>query len=442
MSNFYLEWLSAEFIATATNNGFTPLTNDFSVSAWIKTLDSAGFIMGTITAGNADSWMLEIVASEVRLRIEPGAIFSVTSNTIINDNEWHHVAATVDRSDNMLIYVDGELDGAIVDISGDQSSLPNPAGLFMGDHTFQTSYIGSTDDTRFYNGVILTPTQINNIYNNGRGEKVNEDDFKAITSNGWYSNIDNNPDLNLSSRSLISDNWASLVSVGDKIDGVKIAWFEGGFPILPDNISTANLAGMKIGVATSQITNDKTFDSPVILMISYVDNNIVQPQLSYSPNLNLGGVPLSVSLCYDPTLDITTGDTVGFFHALDIIETFEDAEVESDDETIVPATFSTFSGNRLQVSRISNNYYLNVVRLGETSAPINPITLQGISMATGNNNELILRKDISAFHIDDIGTNPETGELDIKLVNIGGTPLSAGRIGNKYYLIVKPVANP
>ena len=70
-----------------------------------------------------------------------------------------------------------------------------------------------------------------------------------------------------------------------------------------------------------------------------------------------------------------------------------------------------------------------------------PITLQGLPMATGSSNELIMHKDFNLFNINDISITPD-GELDIKAVNIGGVPLSTGRIGNKYYLIVKPVANP
>jgi hypothetical protein len=59
-------------------------------------------------------------------------------------------------------------------------------------------------------------------------------------------------------------------------------------------------------------------------------------------------------------------------------------------------------------------------------------------MPKGEYDELILTK--SSYTIEDIDLHPTTGEPDLVNIIVGGSPLTAGRIGNSYYLIVKVIS--
>ena len=81
------------------------------------------------------------------------------------------------------------------------------------------------------------------------------------------------------------------------------------------------------------------------------------------------------------------------------------------------------------------------MRLGIAVTPENSVVLKGIPMSSGGYNELILNK--TDYTMDDIDI-PDPSEETSNIVEfmVDGVPLSAGRINNKYYLIVHPTALP
>jgi hypothetical protein len=92
--------------------------------------------------------------------------YSVTTDGDINDDEWHHIAATYDGT-IMRLYIDGQLNASNTTYTG---SLPdNNDSIWIGRH------YDPDDTTAYFDGIIdevviwnrsLTPTQIEVLYRN------------------------------------------------------------------------------------------------------------------------------------------------------------------------------------------------------------------------------------------------------------------------------------
>jgi len=105
-------------------------TNPFTVATWVRTTDTGSSVIASWgddvgTAGNGRRVEFRLDAG--RLRVEHGN-GSLLGNTVMNDNEWHHVAltakanATLVKTDTRL-YLDG-----VDDTSG--TSDPDPFNTF------------------------------------------------------------------------------------------------------------------------------------------------------------------------------------------------------------------------------------------------------------------------------------------------------------------------
>lgn len=161
------------------------------------------------------------------------------------------------------------------------------------------------------------------------------------------------------------------------------------------------------------------FSTPNTLLCSYVDSSLQVDSDIQTPTLNWQGMPLSVSQFYDAE--------VGTFFALDTITTTESGFITSELDDPGIAEHTTWNGNKLQISLVDNKYYLNIIDTGITADPYNKITFQGTAQATGVSDELIL---------NDSGFTPTDIE-ELKSISLGGVPITIGRVGFKYYLIVK-----
>lgn len=200
-----------------------------------------------------------------------------------------------------------------------------------------------------------------------------------------------------------------------------------------------------IGGARLAVKNNRTRDDDAsTLLVSYADaaNKITTPatgSFGYNMVATLGGMPLSVSLFTDPGLDPSAlvVNQIAMFYALDIIEnTQAEDEVlpENPSDALVFGTNPsnrtfTWNGNRLSASKKSNKYYMNVVDSGDIGNAANVVTMMGVPMAQGLQNELILNK--TAYTTSDID--------EYKIIGLGGVPLTVGRIANDYYLVVSPI---
>jgi len=426
MSNNYLQFNGIDQSVQVSNmasNNFG--TEDFSLCLWIKTTDIS-FTIFSKSAGGV--WSLASAGSDLSMSVNNAGIWIYTiplSN--INTGEWVHLVVTKKADGTpgddtgFFFYVNGDgVDRQELFRSGNNPNFTIPSALRIG--TNLSNFLdGSLDDIRIYKKE-LTQGEIDAIYNEGIGTKI----IGTEDSLSWGSNCDTGSGNTLFDA-IGSVDGTLLNNVSDSM------WFSGGLPINLENMPVVNIQGMPLSVSTPDSGGD--FNSPGVLNTSYVLNSLIEPEPDYPTSLNWGGVPLSLSLCYDP--EISEIDEIGYFYALNVIEILE--EVDPDDGSFA-AEYTTLSGNRLQISKINNKYYLDIIRIGTSSAPMSKVVLKGMPLGSGGINELVLNR--TGFTMDDIDEDPNTGNIDIKQVNIGGVPLSAGRVGFKYYLIVHPVAVP
>ena len=140
------------------------VTDDFTVSMWVKTTDNSGWagaqwwagkglVDGEIGGGGAD-WGTALVNGKFVLGVgAAGGDITVASSANINNGAWHHVAATRENTTGaMRVYVDGVLSGTGTGPTGSRSW---PTQLRIGGLQPGSNYLnGVIDDVRLYDRVL------------------------------------------------------------------------------------------------------------------------------------------------------------------------------------------------------------------------------------------------------------------------------------------------
>jgi hypothetical protein len=140
-SNFLLE----VFFKTAV--GHTDAT-------LIQKMNDVGWALGVNHAGGAT------------LMAKPGAATaSLTSRTLVNDGQWHHVIAEADRTaGTFTLYIDGKQDASGPGI-GANASLANDADLYVGGTPQGHNLNGAIDFMRVARGTLAdSKTTIEELY--------------------------------------------------------------------------------------------------------------------------------------------------------------------------------------------------------------------------------------------------------------------------------------
>lgn len=95
---------------------------------------------------------------------------SVDTTSTHNDGAWHFLAASLDRSSNMVVYLDGVQQGVVSIASEDSVDLSNANDLTIAAKADSNSglvnFPGQIDDIRVYN-YALTADQVKEVMNNG-----------------------------------------------------------------------------------------------------------------------------------------------------------------------------------------------------------------------------------------------------------------------------------
>ncbi len=150
-------------------------STDFTISLWVNfTADtSSANIVGK--GINGDHFYLVGVDSSYsprfRMYQEEGTInVNALGTSTLNDDEWHHIVGTFDRSTgNVSIYVNGDIEKSVTNI------LINNTNLSIGNLHFGTGPYGITyelngtlDEVYMWNET-LSPFLISDLYNSGIG---------------------------------------------------------------------------------------------------------------------------------------------------------------------------------------------------------------------------------------------------------------------------------
>ena len=140
------------------------VTDDFTVTMWIKTTDNAawpgaqwwngkGLVDGEVAGGGAD-WGTALVDGKFVLGVgSSSGDVTLASSVNINDGLWHHLAATRSNATGaMEVYVDGVLRGSGAGPAGART-FP-PALRIGGRQTGGNFLAGSLDDVRLYDRIL------------------------------------------------------------------------------------------------------------------------------------------------------------------------------------------------------------------------------------------------------------------------------------------------
>ncbi len=142
------------------------LTYNFSLEVWLK-LNSTGpnsrqaFSRGGSTralwlyAPNTVGWL------RFGFSNSSGNSNQVFSNTVINDNRWHHVVGTYNGS-SIAIFIDGVIDNVVANIQRPQFDAETTR---IGSGVSESYWNGSIDELRIYNRS-LSYEQIKALFNN------------------------------------------------------------------------------------------------------------------------------------------------------------------------------------------------------------------------------------------------------------------------------------
>ena len=162
---------SSGFVSIPDSPSLDSFSDSITIEAWIRSgkLTSNPGWEGLVCKGNS-SWRLMGTSESSTVYVafngvSPNELFGTRN---VNDEQWHHVAATYDGS-TISIYVDGTLD---VSEPASGSIIQTSDGLTIGDNAGQTGLFwnGLIDEVSLYNRA-LSVDEIAAIYAAGEGGK-------------------------------------------------------------------------------------------------------------------------------------------------------------------------------------------------------------------------------------------------------------------------------
>jgi hypothetical protein len=164
---------TGQFVTVPYSTSYDFGTSNFSYGGWVKLLGGANASMtlfGNVSSGAGTGFSMELSSGGVvRARLNMNGLSNVaTTTTMLDDGQWHHVLATVNRTTNITtVYVDGVV-GDTNDISAMAGFSINTGGnaFTLGARTSSTPnpMNGLLDDVAIWNRV-LTAAEVTQVYN-------------------------------------------------------------------------------------------------------------------------------------------------------------------------------------------------------------------------------------------------------------------------------------
>ena len=130
---------------------FTALT----VSLWIRTSSTSGILIARTTSPALDTMITLAIHSTgiAQAFMNDGAAKTVSGSTVVNDNQWHHIALAAENSGTLRLYVDGIEEGTALAIG----TIPTTVSLwYVGakstgtPNTYTSFYTGKMSQLRIF----------------------------------------------------------------------------------------------------------------------------------------------------------------------------------------------------------------------------------------------------------------------------------------------------
>ena len=134
------------------NDSSLDVTGAITISAWCRatSLGEEGYIFSKTNYTGSGGYGLLWEDSPRRLEFVYGNSNAVSSNTIIDDLEWHNAVITVDSSGNYVFYADGVEIGSGSGVTVTANSLDAYIGNRSGGSTAAHFFEGFLDDVRLF----------------------------------------------------------------------------------------------------------------------------------------------------------------------------------------------------------------------------------------------------------------------------------------------------
>lgn len=177
-------------------------TDDFSVSAWVKTaVNGERAIVGKVEQSATANWVVTVTddtgqVGRVRAKIFDGSVTRIAygPNLRVDDGGWHHVGVAFDRDVGISVYVDGVERVT----SGLSIGSVSNAGVFaVGQAATYSSFQGDLDEVAVYGGVALDPTAFSTYYDGGAtpSERILPLEDPTISDVGPSASLDDTPTI-------------------------------------------------------------------------------------------------------------------------------------------------------------------------------------------------------------------------------------------------------
>ena len=239
-----------EYVVVAESSSLK-ITQAVTLAAWVRRTDASAYAVPVSKRSGSGGSQLQYQLTWVRnnegahndkIRLDitaAGSIRTVNSDSAYSQtNEWHHLAATYDRS-NMRVYFDGVLAGTAAQTNEITDFTNN---VFIGQDNEQAPGLPSyskaaMDDVRIYSRA-LTATEVAALYNSGAVKQKVATDLGLV---GYWSLDDASGTKATDSSGRGSTGTLTNMEVGDWVAGKrgKALTFDGSDEYVDAGASTA-----------------------------------------------------------------------------------------------------------------------------------------------------------------------------------------------------------
>ena len=262
-------------------------TSSFTLEAWVNRVatGSNAFIISKFNNGVAGNYGLYINSAGQPGFSRNATPWAVESNTVLPENEWHHLAGVYNGS-QMLLYVDGVLVNSIaatannISNSGLITSVKVLAGASLNSGTLTNYFKGTIDELRIWNiarsqaeiqqqlySTIQNP--VNNLvvcynFNQGIADGVNTSIVSAtdLVSNATNASLTNFTKTGTTSN-FVSGYFPEITGNNTVLAGSTLqlsnAVSGGTWSSSNTNTATVNSSGLVSGIAAGSVTITYTF---------------------------------------------------------------------------------------------------------------------------------------------------------------------------------------
>ncbi|MDQ3020857.1 MAG: proprotein convertase P-domain-containing protein [Bacteroidota bacterium] len=147
---------------SAPNSSSINITGSFTLEAWVYPFYYNGFSKGVISKGGSlgagKNYAMRL-QSTGRFDVWTRGVLRLTSNNTCPVNQWTHIAAVYNASNNTFgLYFNGVSDNSVA--IANANPLSNTETLFIGIAGINTPFAGNVDEVRIWNRA-LSPNEVN-----------------------------------------------------------------------------------------------------------------------------------------------------------------------------------------------------------------------------------------------------------------------------------------